>query len=132
MNDPGFSELDRDFPWHLVGILSRPQLAALLNKVDIFVDFSSYQAMGLTAMEAMASGAAVIVPQNGGATSFAHHEKNARSHRNRFHSAMRGTRLTSLIRDEHLRTSLQQQSIFDICQHYPEKAAFNILDTLFP
>jgi GT2 family glycosyltransferase len=131
LNDPGFSKLDRDFPWHLAGILSRPQLASLLNKVDIFVDFSAYQAMGLTAMEAMASGAAVIVPQNGGATSFAHHEKNALITETDS-LAPCVTALTRLIRDEQLRTSIRQQSIFDICQHYPEKATYNILDTLFP
>ena len=31
--------------------------------IDVFADFSNYQAMGLTAMEAMCCGAAVIVPQ---------------------------------------------------------------------
>ncbi len=130
LNDPGFSKLERDFPWQLAGILTRPQLATLLNEVDIFVDFSSYQAMGLTAMEAMACGAAVIVPQNGGADSFTQHEKNALVIDTDSVEPCIAA-LDRLIRNEQLRTSIQQQSIFDICQHYPEKAAYNILETLF-
>ena len=76
-NDPGFPKLDTAFPWQLAGTLTQLQLAAFLNKIDIFVDFSSSQAMGLAAMEAMACGAAVVVPQSGSTTSFAQHEKNA-------------------------------------------------------
>jgi len=48
-----------------------------MNELDIFVDFSSRQAIGLSAMEAMVCGAAVIVPLNGGATTFAINEKNS-------------------------------------------------------
>ncbi len=130
-NDPGFPKLDTAFPWQLAGILTQLQLAAFLNKIDIFVDFSSSQAMGLAAMEAMACGAAVVVPQSGSTTSFAQHEKNA--------LIIETTSLDTcvfavdrLIRDEPLRKSMQQQAIFDICQHYPEKAAFHILESLFP
>jgi GT2 family glycosyltransferase len=131
LNDPGFSKLERDFPWQLAGILTRPQLVALLNEVDIFVDFSAYQAMGLTAMEAMACGAAVIVPQFGGATSFTQHEKNALVIETDSLEPCVAA-VDRLIRDEQLRTSIQQQSIFDICQHFPENAAYNILEILFP
>jgi GT2 family glycosyltransferase/glycosyltransferase involved in cell wall biosynthesis len=131
LNDPGFSKLERDFPWQLAGILTRPQLVALLNEVDIFVDFSSYQAMGLTAMEAMACGVAVIVPQAGGTASFSHHEKNSLVIETDSVEPCVDA-LDRLIRDEQLRTSIQQQSIFDICHHFPEKAAYNILETLFP
>ena len=131
LSDPEFSKLERDFPWQLAGILTRQQLVALLNEVDIFVDFSSYQAMGLTAMEAMACGVAVIVPQVGGATSFTHHEKNSLVIETKSLEPCVDA-LDRLIRDEQLRLSIQQQSIFDICQHFPEKAAYNILETLFP
>ena len=51
----------------------RPQrVAALLSHCDIFLDFSDYQAMGLSLLEAMACGCAVVGPVNGGAASFLH------------------------------------------------------------
>jgi GT2 family glycosyltransferase len=130
-HEPGFMKLERDFPWRHAGLLTPAQLANLLNEVDIFVDFSSFQAMGLTAMEAMACGAAVIVPQAGGASSFARHEENALvSDTNSAESCT--TALDRLIRDETLRFQLQQAAMFDVCQYFPEKAAFNILTALFP
>jgi glycosyltransferase involved in cell wall biosynthesis len=130
-HEPGFRALERGFPWQHAGILDPPQLARLLNEVDIFVDFSSFQAMGQTAMEAMACGAAVIVPQDSGSSSFARHEENALAvDTGSLDSCIAG--LDRLIRDEQLRGSLQQRAMFDICQHFPEIAAFNILQALFP
>ncbi|MBN2146108.1 MAG: glycosyltransferase [Anaerolineales bacterium] len=130
-NDPAFNQLDVDFTWRHAGILTPPQLAALLNEVDIFADFSSFQALGLTAMEAMACGVAAIVPQEGGAVDFAHHEQNTLVCDTASLEACVAC-LDRLIRDEHLRISLQQQAIFDICQHFPEKVAYHILEALFP
>jgi len=49
-----------------LGMINSSSVAALLQKADIFIDASSFQAMGLTAMEAMASGCAVVGPQLGG------------------------------------------------------------------
>jgi glycosyltransferase involved in cell wall biosynthesis len=103
----------------------------LLNEVDIFVDFSAFQAMGLTAMEAMACGATVIVPQRGGASSFANHEANALVVDTSSPDACVSA-LDKLVRDEQLRRHLQHQAMLDICQIHPEQAAFNILNTLFP
>ena len=53
--------------------LAPREVADLLGRTDIFLDFSDWQAMGLTALEAMASGAAVVVPRNGGASEFCRH-----------------------------------------------------------
>lgn len=53
------------------GVLNRPQVARLLQRCAVFVDFSDYQAFGRTALEAMASGATAIVPASGGANEFA-------------------------------------------------------------
>lgn len=66
--DPAFRvrAMDIDFPFHHYGILTPSQLAVLLSYTDVFVDFSTHQAMGLTAMEAMACRAATIVPTEGG------------------------------------------------------------------
>ncbi|WP_414526889.1 glycosyltransferase [Nodularia chucula] len=130
-NDPQFLQLTQDFPWCNAGILTRSQLAFLLNEIDIFVDFSSFQAMGLTAMEAMACGAAVIVPKTGGASSFAIHGKNSLIVDTSSQEAC-FNELNSLILDQNLRQKLQQTAINDICQYFPEKAAYNILNSLFP
>jgi len=129
-NDPEFQLLSKDFSWRHAGVLTRSQLASLLNEVDIFVDFSSFQAMGLTAMEAMACGAAVILPQEGGSNSFAVHEVNAlivdtRSSRLCLNAVER------LHNDHDLRTRLQQQAIGDICKYPPERSAHNILMRVF-
>jgi len=128
--DPEFAPLPHDFPFHNAGVLTRRQLAFLLNEVDIFVDFSEYQAMGLTAMEAMACGAAVIVPSQGGARSFAEHEKNSLVVDTSSREACVAA-LERLIVDHELRASLQKQAISDMCSFFPEKAAYKILGTLF-
>src|SRR5581483_7499894 len=129
-HDPDFLALPRDFRWRNAGVLTRSQLAFLMNEVDIFADFSAFQAMGLTAMEAMACGVAVIVPQKGGAESF------ARSYRtcivvdpsSREDSVIA---LERLLIEEKLRSRLQRQAIVDICKYFPERAAYNILKALF-
>jgi len=134
--DPDFHQLIEmgrslsSVPWRHAGILTRSQLASLLNEVDIFADFSSFQALGLTAMEAMACGSAVVVPQEGGAETFARHKENAILTDTSSLTASINA-LEQLIQDEAFRNKLQQQAIFDVCQFYPEKAAFNILEALF-
>ncbi|HEV7472633.1 MAG TPA: glycosyltransferase, partial [Pyrinomonadaceae bacterium] len=130
-SDPEFLELSRDFVWRNAGMLTRPQLAFLLNEVDIFADFSKFQAMGLTAMEAMACGAAVIVPEKGGAASFAVHDKNALVvDTSSSEECLRVLKRLTL--DEALRTRLQQAALVDVCKYYPEQAAYNILNAMFP
>ncbi|MEY3219640.1 MAG: hypothetical protein RIT27_997 [Pseudomonadota bacterium] len=129
-NDPRFLALPQDFNFIHLELLNTKQISDLLGTTDIFVDFSSFQAMGLTAMEAMASGAAVIVPQFGGANSFAIHEKNAlvidtTNVESCYHA------LEQLIVDVPLRKRLMFQAIQDINGFYPEQSAFNILKQLW-
>lgn len=119
-----------EMPWRYAGVLTRAQLASLLNEVDIFTDFSSFQAMGLTAMEAMACGVAVVVPQEGGTSSFARHKENAIITDTASLDASVNA-LEQLLRDETLRSKIQQQAIFDVCQFYPEQAAYKTLEALF-
>ncbi|NJL61976.1 MAG: glycosyltransferase [Methylacidiphilales bacterium] len=122
--------LQHNFPWRNAGIITRPQLAFLLNNIDIFADFSTFQAMGLTAMEAMACGVAVIVPENGGASSFAIAEHNSLIVDTNSQEACLN-QLNRLILDEQLRSRLQKQALEDICVYFPEKAAYNTLKFLF-
>jgi glycosyltransferase involved in cell wall biosynthesis len=119
-----------DFPYRNAGILTRPQMADLFNEIDIFADFSTYQAMGLTAMEAMCCGAAVIVPQRGGAISFVKDESNGLMTDTSSKAACLAA-LERLTTDVELRTRLQTQATFDICQFFPERAAYNILSAMF-
>ena len=53
------------------GILPREGVADLLRDVDVFVDFSDYQAFGRTGLEAMACGCAVVLPAVGGIYEYA-------------------------------------------------------------
>ena len=128
--DPAFLSLPRRFPWKNAGVLNPTQLSQVLNEVDVFVDFSSHQAMGLTAMEAMACGATVVVPQCGGAESFVEHGSNGLVVDSRSSADCAGS-LARLIEDERLRKRLQNQAINDICRFIPERAGFNILSALF-
>ncbi|RJN32968.1 glycosyltransferase [Nesterenkonia natronophila] len=52
------------------GLLTRPEVAQVLQKSDLFIDLSDYQAFGRTALEAMATGAAAVVPQWGGGAEY--------------------------------------------------------------
>jgi len=129
-DDPLFVKLPRDFTYQQLGILTTSQIAELFNEVDIFVDFSQFQAMGLTAMEAMACGVAVIVPQCGGTDSFAQHQRNAwvvdtLSYRACYES------LAELVNNHTLRVSLMTQACQDMPHYYPEKSAAEMLKIVF-
>ena len=129
-DDPDFHKLPIDFPWRQAGVLTRPRLASLLNEVDIFADLSAFQAMGLTALEAMACGVGVIVPEEGGSSGFARRKENALVVDTTSQEDCLEM-LERLVNDERLRNRLQQQAIFDACKFFPEKAAINLLKALF-
>jgi GT2 family glycosyltransferase len=128
--DPGFRGLPHDFRWRSAGMLTRAQTAFLLNEVDIFADFSVFQAMGLTALEAMACGAAVIVPAVGGAETFARPERNCLA-ADTSTAAGAAAALERLITDIDLRRAVGRQAIEDAVHWFPERAAFNLLRELF-
>lgn len=71
-SDPFFKKSefsDLDYVCH--GILTRPQVASVLQGADVFLDLSDYQAFGRTALEAMATGCYAVVPLWGGASEYA-------------------------------------------------------------
>jgi GT2 family glycosyltransferase/glycosyltransferase involved in cell wall biosynthesis len=130
-SEGAFRKLATDFRWRHAGALTRPGLAALLNEIDVFADFSAFQAMGLTAMEAMACGATAILPRSGGAGSFARHRENALlvdSSKPRDCVAA----LEALVEDRPLCQRLGRKGMLDVCRFPPEQAAFRILAALFP
>jgi GT2 family glycosyltransferase/glycosyltransferase involved in cell wall biosynthesis len=128
---PDYSSLRRSFPYTSAGIVDGPVLASLFNRVHVFVDFSTYQAMGLSALEAMGCGATAIVPSDGGASSFASHEENALV----VDTSTVETCLTALVRlieDHELRTRLMGRAFRDVMKHHPALAAHRSLAALFP
>ncbi|MCL6444265.1 MAG: glycosyltransferase [Alicyclobacillus sp.] len=128
--DPEFIALPRDFAHTNLGVLTREELAWLLNELDIFVDFSTYQAMGLTAMEAMACGVSVAAPVFGGTSSYLENGYNGLLVDTASEVACFDA-LKNLIEDHDLRRRLETNALVDICSYYPEKAAWNILQVLF-
>jgi glycosyltransferase involved in cell wall biosynthesis len=129
-DDPEFASFPHNFEWKSAGVLETKQVAHLLSMTDVFVDFSEHQAMGLTAMEAMACANAVIVPQQGGAASFARHDHNALVVDTASEEACwRG--LQRLVEDQSLRERLRRNALEEIVHSYPERAAYNILRVLF-
>ncbi len=125
-----FQSMEVEFPWKLYGLLAPEQVAFLLNEMDIFVDCSTYQAMGLTALEAMASGCAVIAPIEGGADTFINHGQNGYLVDTKVESEIM-KQLRFLIENHQNRTEIQSRALLSAQQYYPEVVSFNLLSGLF-
>lgn len=118
INDPDFRFLEYNFNFTNLGILQSENLAKLFGECDIFIDLSIFQAMGLTAMEAMASGLAVVVPKDGGSTEFALHEVNAIVVNSlNFEESLMG--ISRLIENQALRHYLSQNAMRDMSLKSP-------------
>jgi len=128
--DAGWEDLPRDFPFRLAGRLQPRQVADLLNEVDVFCDFSTWQAMGMTAMEAMLCGCAVAVTRHGGPGVYARHEENCLMVDPQDKAGCIAA-VDLLVRDAELRRRLAGAALRDICLFYPERAAWNMLNALF-
>lgn len=128
--DPEFLRMPRGFPHRNLGIASDERLADLFNESHVFADFSSYQAMGLTAMEAMACGAAAIVPRAGGADSFARDGENALVVDTASLEACVGA-LERFLAEPGLAARLGERARTDMAAFPPERAARRILELLF-
>lgn len=119
-----------NFEYRQLGKLTQVQVTDLMSNLDIFTDFSSHQAMGLSALEAMASGSSVIVPSNGGAIEFVSHRKNGIVvDTTNYDKCLQA--LQELVENDELRKSMQLNGINDAVKLFPERCAFNILDVLF-
>jgi len=137
-SNPQESHVDRDF-WNKnkknekiinLGKLNKQEMASVLSYADIFTDFSSFQAMGLTTMEAMASGSCVIAPQAGGSKEFVINDSNGLL----IDTENKQTcikALHRLVEDPEKVFKLSFNAIKDICGYYPEKCAYNFLEVCF-
>jgi glycosyltransferase involved in cell wall biosynthesis len=129
-SDPALRAFRLDFPHVFAGVLDDRQLSALMSEVHVFADLSTYQALGVASLEAMASGAAVVVPAAGGASTFARHEVNALAVDTSSLEACAAC-LERLATDAALRDRLAAQAIADAGLHTPDRAAAGILEVLF-
>ena len=112
------------------GKLTPAGMCRLLADMDIFLDFSKYQAMGLTALEAMASGSTVIAPVVGGPTEFIQHRKNGllvnTSSELDCYSAA-----AELIENKSLRQQLALCALERVVHYFPERSALSLMGALF-
>ena len=111
-----------------VGVAGR--LASILNGVHVFADFSTYQAMGLTALEAMGCGATAIVPREGGSACFARDGENALVVDTSSPRACIDA-LLHLAEEPDMRERLMDRALRDVQRHHPEGPALGILEALF-
>jgi glycosyltransferase involved in cell wall biosynthesis len=87
--------------------------------------------MGLSALEAMGCGATAIVPSAGGALSFARDGENALIVDTTTAASCLGA-LIRLVEDPALLARLMERAHRDAMAHHPSRAAFGILEALFP
>ncbi|MFC4161826.1 glycosyltransferase [Chitinimonas lacunae] len=129
-DDPALATYPTDFDFNCHGVCDRLTLVRLFREVDIFADFSSFQAMGLTALEAMGCGAAVLVPQAGGAGEFARDHHNALLVDTSDEDACIAA-LARIVEDHALRQRLQRQAVIDVAGLDPTGPAYRMLEVLF-
>lgn len=114
----------RRSPGPHLGLLSRHHVAGLLKRTDVFLDASTYQAFGRTAIEAMACGCTAIVPRIGGAAQFVRHEENGLLADTLRPEAV-GEALDRLVEDNDLRRRLQAGAVEEARNHSILRAALS-------
>jgi GT2 family glycosyltransferase/glycosyltransferase involved in cell wall biosynthesis len=124
-DDPGFVDLERSFTYYNHGILTREGVAEVLRGSDVFVDFSTYQAFGRTALEAMACGCAVAVPAQGGAGEYARDEANSLVVDTSDQEAMNAA-VVRLARDVELRTRLAEEGLRSASRYSIARAVLSV------
>lgn len=128
--DKGFKALEHDFPHRNAGAVTSEEVAKLLAGSDVFLDFSTYQAMGLTALEAMASEVAVVAPKDGGSGEFITDGISGLLVDTKDEAACLEA-AERLVSDHALRRAIQKNALIDAVQYYPEKCARALLDAVF-
>jgi glycosyltransferase involved in cell wall biosynthesis len=120
----------KDFAYSNLGEIDNSAVAEALADTDVFVDCSIFQAMGLTAMEAMASGVAVVGPVNGGLKEIIVDGHNGILVDTQLEDNIIAA-VSQLITDNELRARIQGNA-FEVLTHSPVSSSFKILDCLFP
>ena len=125
-----FLTYSKDFAHSNLGEIDAQGVATALSDADIFVDCSIFQAMGLTAMEAMASGVAVVGPVNGGLKEIIVDGHNGILVDTQYEDSIFSA-VAQLISDNELRALIQRNALA-VLTHSPVFSSFKILDILFP
>ena len=129
-NDPKLLTYPSDFDHNNLGEINTQAVAEAFADTDIFVDCSIFQAMGLTAMEAMASGVAVVGPINGGLSEIVINGHNGLLVDTRKEDSIFSA-VAQQISDNDLRKRIQANAL-DVLVYSPEYSTYKILDCLFP
>ncbi len=113
------------------GVLGRDAMRELLASAHLFLDLSDFQAMGLTCMEAMACGAAVVGPISGGLSEIVRHEHSGILVDTHNEKACLSA-ILDLVDHPDKRAALAATALDEIAVYYPELAALRIMDYLLP
>lgn len=127
---PDWPPLERTFAHESLGVADGTRLATLFGGVHAFVDLSTYQAMGLSALEAMACGATAILPLAGGGTSFATDGEDALFVDTRREEECLAA-IGRLVESPELRARLAARATLAAERFHPAFAAANVLEALF-
>lgn len=112
-----------------LGVLSSAEMPGVMRSVDVFIDCSVYQAMGLTALEAMSSGVAVVGPNVGGMSEFVVHGENGLlSDTSRVDDVV--AKVSMLIDEPDLMHRIRTNAVAAAGFH-PSFAAYKIMESLF-
>jgi GT2 family glycosyltransferase len=106
------------------GLLSRGDVAQLLQRAHLFVDLSVYQAFGRTALEAMACGCVPVVPAAGGAWEFAEPGVNALVCDTRDEAAVHAA-VTGALADPEQRAELSVAGLATAARYSIERASLS-------
>jgi GT2 family glycosyltransferase len=126
--NPEYLGLEPDFAHQCLGELSAERVADLLRQSDIFVDCSKYQAMGLTAMEAMACGVVTVGPKNGGLQEIITHGKTGILVDTEDEYEIIAA-IIQLIENPKLRGDISLNA-FSVVRYAPEFSVYKMLDNL--
>ena len=129
-NNRVYEAYPKEFPHQCLGELDVFGVRNVLAVTDIFVDCSIFQAMGLTAMEAMAVGAVVVGPINGGLSEIITDGHNGLLVDTQSCDAIVEA-VSSLVVDEKRLKDIRSH-VSDVLSHSPLLSAYKILDCLFP
>lgn len=111
------------------GTLHQTEVAQILRDSDIFIDLSDWQALGLTGLEAMASGCALILPTHGGANEYATHRLNAYLIDTKDeHASYRA--LEELIKNQPMRSEFRRNGLLSAPPYSPYRSIISVVKLL--
>ncbi|MGH8581962.1 MAG: glycosyltransferase [Gammaproteobacteria bacterium] len=128
-NNQQLASYNRAFPYYYLSERDAYGVTSALSDADIFIDCSPSDATGLTAIEAMAAGVAVVGPIDWGLTEFVRHGHNGLLVNKHDESAVLSA-VSQLVADRTLLERIQANAL-EVLVLSPVVSAFRILDCLF-